>query len=387
MDVARRLASASVLVALAAAAPVRAGAELPRRHAVLVGVDRNVAAGVAELKYAERDAKRLRDALVDQGYRVDLLLGADDKAGREDIVARLLWCQDNLTPDDDFVLYYAGHGVVRERNQQVYWLVQDGDPLRPDVRGLRLSHLMELVREIPAGRKLVLLDHCHAGSVLTAAPGLGRDAPGTPGVDVTAREAVPPGFAENLAAGRRQAGPFLVVIAASRGVAFELVKDMHGLFTSVLLDAMRTSAADSGSVLGAIEVSELLAFVNSEVKRRSREAQLEQDPVAPAEGDTLSNMSWTPFLRTLQAAEIDQAAQRYEEQVRQWVNDQYMTQGQQVTLERLLRKWSAATDPLKPEEVTALAITRRLLDTPPPAVSEASRAAALGQSLDFQLEP
>jgi hypothetical protein len=360
--------------------------EVARRHALLVGVDHSGGSGITKLEYAERDADRLGDVLTRQGYVTTILPGS--RATREEIVRQLLLAQEQLQAQDTFVLYYAGHGVRRPSNGQVYWLNYGGDVMRPDLQGLRVTYLFELVGEIRAGHKLILLDHCFAGDVPTVSPAGagGRDTPVEAPRLVAPREAIPLELSQNIAKSAQNREGAMFVVAASRGIAFELKESMHGIFTHVLLNALRSSEADTPDEDGAISVNELLTFVDSRVKAMSLSKGLEQKPyvLTPVGSNLLDGLKWKPFIRTLKPAEITVRQQRYAERVRQWTNQQLMTPEVQTLAEQLLARWASTPNALSPREDQAIAEMRLAVDTPPP-LTDREIATYLSDRLQFLL--
>ena len=246
-----RLASCWLVLSLCCAPPLYADSAMPKNYALLIGVDRyqNEAGlpgeGVPKLEYAVRDARELAAKLERQGFETTLL--KNENATRQSIISELVRIAEIAQPADTFLLYYAGHGIRRERTKQVYWLNYDGEPARPDVYGLRAQHLLQLVEEVPAGRKLVLLDHCYGGQIVqelgARAPGA-RDA-GGPHVRARVGELIPEDLPPDLMP--QFAGT--VVVAASRGVAFELTEKQHGIFTYALNTCLSHADGKSRSSL------------------------------------------------------------------------------------------------------------------------------------------
>jgi len=367
--------------------PAAGAQEFAQRSALIFAVDKYAATGVPQLEFAERDARRLAERLEAQGFTVTKFTGTG--ATRGEVVRQLLLAQERLRPQDTFVLYYAGHGVRRASNGQVYWLNVDGDPNRPDIDGLRLSHLIELVREIGAGRKLVLLDHCYAGDVpdASASGDGGRStAEGSPVLE-RPREAFPLEFANNIEQARTVEGKdtSLFVIAASRGVALEDPNLMHGFFTAVLLEALAGPGADTQSNDGAVSMFELMTYVEEQVKSKSGSRQAPYT-FTPKSGNLTSGLNWQPFIRALNGAEVDLRQQRYIERLRQWTNQQLITPEVQILSETLLQRWRSAPTALSPTDEQAIAEIRLLIDTPP-LVDDAQIAAELARRMRFLLAP
>jgi hypothetical protein len=381
--IARALACCAVL-----AAPMTHAQEFAQRRALLFAVDEYEAQGVPTLQFAQRDARSLADRLTAQGYTVTTFFGTDTT--RENVVKQLLLAQEKLRPQDSFVLYYAGHGVRRPSNGQVYWLNYDGEPRRPDIDGLRLTHLIELVREIPAGRKLVLLDHCYAGDVSapTSAMSDGRDADAASPALTQPREAFPIGFAEDIRSARAAGGgdTSMFVVAASRGVALEDPNLMHGFFTAMLLKALRSADADTPAADGGLTMLELMNFIRKNVTELSGSRQ-QPFLLPPETSDITSALEWQPFIRALTAAEVSARQQKYIDRLREWTNRQLLTPDVQTQGEQLLQRWQNAPTALSPNDELGVATLRLLIDTPPPSMDDAQVAAELARQMRLLSEP
>jgi hypothetical protein len=262
-----------------------AGQAPPRKYALLVGLNKYLypTTGIPELEFAKADVTALASVLEQQGYEVVTLL--NDHARREDVVAELSRHAALLNETDDFLLYYAGHGVRNKSvNLKTYWLTYDAQLEALDVSGIRLRHLLDYVMDIKAKRKMILLDHCFSGDLIsTAAPGGGpRGAPdpqagppppagrrGGEGAARLERNAFPLNdFTQVVTA----AGEGLVVIAAARGEAFELRALGHGLFTAALLAALTTREADTNHD-AKLSIDELKAYLQTKVRTLANGAQ------------------------------------------------------------------------------------------------------------------
>lgn len=149
---------------------------MSRRWAVLIGANRCGYDGqLPSLRYAEDDARALRDVLVDGHIgtfdRDDTDLFTDDDGSWRDVKARLRELVLESQPTDVLFVYFAGHALVPEWSAQLdAYLVTadlDSEALRrePD-HGLRMAFLKRDVFEAFAGTSFLVLDCCQAGIYL-----------------------------------------------------------------------------------------------------------------------------------------------------------------------------------------------------------------------------
>lgn len=278
------LVTAGTLAGLwATAAPVLAQ-DAPRRHALVIGVNRYLAEieGVNALKYAEDDAKAVADILKDQYETVALLR---DLARRETIVEQFARLAREVKPQDSVLIYFAGHGVTATLGDKTlsYWLVYPTTLARLEVDGLRLQHILDYVDDIPAKKKLIILDHCHSGNVdFVTAGGAGGRRSGAGSLRVT-RNLFSAGEFQGNVTGRVRQG--LVILGAADRDAYELDTLKHGVFTYALIQALTTSAADTNRD-GILSVDELRTQIVDKVKELLNRAQLEQEPIEVLLGTT-----------------------------------------------------------------------------------------------------
>jgi len=95
------------LAALAAPSLAASDIDLGRYHAIVIG--NNDYANLSKLRSAVNDARHVADLLErDYDFAVHLLVNAT----RSDVIRALSKLRANLTPNDNLLIYYAGHGVL-----------------------------------------------------------------------------------------------------------------------------------------------------------------------------------------------------------------------------------------------------------------------------------
>lgn len=144
------------------------------RYTLLVGVQ-NYKNGVKPLQYTLNDVHALFQALTGPtgGFLSDnVMLLADDAVRKPtlgEITVGLKWLQRTTEPNDTVFIYFAGHGTYD--GDISYLLCQDTVPAAVETTGLNVLIFNKLVRDIPARKKIVVLDACHSGGVNQAARG------------------------------------------------------------------------------------------------------------------------------------------------------------------------------------------------------------------------
>jgi antitoxin component YwqK of YwqJK toxin-antitoxin module len=207
---------------LALSAPANAAV----RHALVVGSNRG-SSGLEPLQYAEDDAARFADVLVELGgfdpHRVTVLRGADRRAIEEAIRDHAALAARE--PDDFFVFYYSGHA--------------DQTGLRIGSDALPFLDLRSDVREMESEVRLGILDACRSGEI-TRTKGMVLDDP----------------FAE-VTEVRQAEGEAWLTAASADEAAQESDKIRGSFFTHYLLSALR-GAADQGD--GIVTLGEAYAY-------------------------------------------------------------------------------------------------------------------------------
>lgn len=125
------------------------------------------------------------------------------------------------------LFYYSGHGIVMDGC--TYLATQDGSSSLP---GLSLNDLLVMANEAQARDVLIILDACYSGG-MAAAESHG-DMPG------------------------RSVRPGVTVLAAARSNQRALEVDGHGVFTRLVLGALKGGAAD---VRGRVSAAAIYGYV------------------------------------------------------------------------------------------------------------------------------
>jgi uncharacterized caspase-like protein len=132
-------------------------------HACIIGVG-------ADLPCTVDDAKGLAKILKDPErcaypeQQVHLL--TEKKATRQQIIATLETLAETTNTESTVLVYFSGHGYQLTKPLKSYYLMPYGyDAADLSETAISGSELVDLLREIPAQKLLLLLDCCHAGGL------------------------------------------------------------------------------------------------------------------------------------------------------------------------------------------------------------------------------
>jgi hypothetical protein len=227
------------------------------RYALVIGVDR-YRAPVRPLIHAVKDATAIANRLEGEfGFAVTLLTDAQARGQTiRDVLAE--WV-GSTAPGDSVLVFFAGHGSNHPdpvRQKEGYLLPADAgdDP----GSWLAESEIIQRAKEMPARRVLLIFDACYAGT--------------------TFRHDIPTGARDDQ-----------VLKALVAGTEDQPVLDggagSHSIFTRSLLDGLDGWAESGQRPDDIITADELIAYVGSEVRWRSRLRGHEQTPVGgPLQG-------------------------------------------------------------------------------------------------------
>lgn len=237
---------------------------VPRGYALIVGVAQyqNLDAS-KQLQFSESDADAMYRVLINReggsfpAENVKFLKGKD--ATLANIRRELeVWLPSVAQPADRVVVYFAGHGFVKDGKG--YLAPWDVDPNRLDATAYAMSALGEvLANKVKASWKVLLTDACHSGKI---------NAETTNDTLEKQFSALPTSF-------------LTLTATTEREQSFEdpNLATGFGFFTYFLVQAFR-GYADNDPCDGQITADELIEYVRSNVRRYARERQLSQTPTA-----------------------------------------------------------------------------------------------------------
>ncbi len=226
-----------------------------RKYALIVGVRHYKKDELRSLKYADKDAIALAEALRGAGYRRVVLMtyesageDADLLPTARNIKEQLKSLTEDCRRDDSVLVAFFGHGVQFPKSKDHHLCPIDAELSEKETL-LPLSEVYKELGKCKAGTKLAFLDACYArpasgGSVRLEARPTPQDV------------AVPEGV--------------LALFSCSPGqFSFESEKLKQGIFPHFVLKGMAGAAAGKD---GAITLNALVSYVRNEVPDAAKDA-------------------------------------------------------------------------------------------------------------------
>jgi uncharacterized caspase-like protein len=210
------------------------------------------------LNYAVADAKAFTEKLDRSGEGIYKSIRTysflNESARRDSVLKGFARIAEEAGPQDAFILYYAGHGVMSEGSPEVpkdfYLALQDVTQLygRDDLlqsKGISAAEMRDASKKIAAQKQVFFLDACQSGAA----------------VETFAMR----GAAEEKAILQlaRSTGSYMIASTASDQYATEFKDLGHGVFTYAILQGMSCSAGATES--NKITIKQLEAFLNDQI--------------------------------------------------------------------------------------------------------------------------
>ena len=133
-------------------------------YALIIGIDEYQDPSISKLENPIKDASTLQDVLISnytfQEEHVTLLKNPN----REDIIQSLDQLSKTITPDDNLLIFYAGHGWWDEKANIGYWLPADAKQINK-AAWFRNSTLSDYLKAIESKHTLLITDACFGGSI------------------------------------------------------------------------------------------------------------------------------------------------------------------------------------------------------------------------------
>jgi len=243
----------------------------PRFFALVAGINRFGNPDIS-LNYARPDAEALAEVLRTHASsalfsKTEVTLLTDSDATIDNLRRAADRIKSRARAEDVVVIYLASHGEIREG--RYFLLTASTDYLMTeDLEKTCLTgeELQERLSEIPASKKLLLLDTCNAGKLVLA---------------MNTRSISESAVLLRLS---RAIGTYVMAATTEAQYASEGYKG-HGLFSWVLINGLKGGADMDRN--GIVEVDELKLYVKNKVPELARKRfGRRQLPIATGRGDS-----------------------------------------------------------------------------------------------------
>ncbi len=208
------------------------------------------------LNYAVADAssivEKIKSSSKDIFRSIHVLYFKNEQSIRDSVLAGFDRIANESKPQDAFLFFYAGHGVMSEGSPDIskdfYLALSDvtqlyGKDELLKAKGISAAELRELSKKVPAQKQVILLDACQSGAA----------------VETFAMR----GAAEEKAVLQlaRSTGSYLIASTGSEQYATEFKELGHGVFTYALLQGL--SCKGPGSQTGSkVTIKEIESYLN-----------------------------------------------------------------------------------------------------------------------------
>lgn len=128
-------------------------------HALVIG--NNNYRFIQPLETARNDAEVIGDILEKRyGFKTQVILDAD----RYRILSTLNKLREELTEDDNLLIYYAGHGALDRANDRGHWLPVDAEP-DSSANWISNVQITDVLNAMTARQVMVVADSCYSGTL------------------------------------------------------------------------------------------------------------------------------------------------------------------------------------------------------------------------------
>ncbi len=227
------------------------------QYALLIGVgDYAMGGEEIDLPGIDKDLKIMRNIALKMGVKADNITEKYNKnATRANVVRLLQEAAKRLTPNDELLIYFSVHGTripdlngdeVDEKDEVLAFYdlnttaSADGVMLKGVISD---DELAELLDEIPAQRKLLIVDACHSGTTLKAltfASSKSKDDPIRSGKSLR--------FSQLWDSNQNSSSFSIKSLGLSPGVRFDEINDANTLYMGAATDSEEASPGEDGSV-------------------------------------------------------------------------------------------------------------------------------------------
>lgn len=239
------------------------------------------------LKYATKDVKDLHKMFSDRYGSDCVSFQLLDSLATRDNILSLKKEFLKTTVDDVVIISLSGHGVL-DQNYNWYYATYDMNFDQPSLFGLLYEEIESLLEDIPARKKVLLIDACHSGEVdkeyfaevsklsntkeVTSIPIGGK---GSQPVNTKPKVGLENSFdlmKQRFTNLSKNNGSVVISAAGGMEYAYEGERWSNGVFTYCLINGLEQSKADKNKD-SKVMINELKNYVSREVEKLTKGKQ------------------------------------------------------------------------------------------------------------------
>jgi hypothetical protein len=146
-----------------------------KNYCLLIGAQNYEDMTIPSLENPIQDAVRLKLILKkDYDFEEGTIFTLFNPAAN-DVKRKLLELINVIQPEDNLLIFYAGHGIWVEKEKKGYWLLVDAKR-NDSTTWLQNKDVLNLIAKLPSRHTLLITDACFSGGVFKTRA-LGKDAP------------------------------------------------------------------------------------------------------------------------------------------------------------------------------------------------------------------
>jgi WD40 repeat protein len=234
--------------------------EEPHLYILSIGIDQYKDSNV-NLKYAVKDARDIEEKIKVQAAtlcnprNIHYELLTDRESTKANITSKINELTGKVKPQDSFILFVAGHGVLLQN--QYYLLTHDYDGNISENSVISSNEIVEMSKKIKSLSQLFIFDTCHAGGVDTIISGL---------------------YDARMSVLAKKMGLHIYASASDKQAAMDGYKG-NGLFTYTLLDGLNNNGQADKNKDGKVSIVGLGEYSKKMTTSISKQIGYEQTPL------------------------------------------------------------------------------------------------------------
>jgi hypothetical protein len=256
----------------------------PSRYLLAVGVSRYQDT-TQNLRFAAADAQAIARKYQSKKELFDLHIKTliNEEVTRDNLLKIRPWLEASSV-DDQVILFVSGHGLLNDEND-FFYATHETDFADPAQGGIRFEEIESLLDEIPARKKLLLIDACHSGEYQPEFDELSssqRAKLASQGIEAQAFEngrsqlGLQNSFElmqQLFLDLRRGSGTSILSSSSGLQLSYEDEEWSNGAFTYALLHGITSRKADRNGD-GQITASEIMQYMSQTVPRLTEGLQV-----------------------------------------------------------------------------------------------------------------